>query len=128
MTTTARGEDGALLAAVGDRLVVRSLHGPARSLLQGERVMLMLPAAGLDPKVFPDPVRFDLNRDNKVHLAFNVGPHRCLGSHLARLELEVFWQEWLRRMPNVRHDPARPVMFRAGLTLAVHELPLIWDA
>lgn len=94
---------------------------------KGERVMLMLPAANLDPGTFPDPYRFDLERENKVHIGFNVGPHRCIGSHLARLELRVFLEEWLRRMPNVRYDPERPVVYRAGLTLAVHELPLVWD-
>jgi cytochrome P450 len=98
------------------------------TIRKGERVMLMLPAANLDPKIFPDPNRFDIDRENKVHLGFNVGPHRCIGSHLARLELQVFWEEWLRRLPNVRHDPERPIVLRAGLTLAVQELPLVWDA
>jgi cytochrome P450 len=97
------------------------------SIRKGERVMLMLPAANLDPKIFPDPNRFDIDRENKVHLGFNVGPHRCIGSHLARLELQVFWEEWLRRLPNIRHDPERPIVLRAGLTLAVQELPLVWD-
>jgi cytochrome P450 len=97
------------------------------NIRKGERVMLMLPAGNLDPKVFPDPWRFDLDRQYKMHLAFNVGPHHCIGVHLARLELQVFWEEWLRRLPNVRHDPYRPVVLRAGLTLAVQELPLVWD-
>lgn len=94
---------------------------------RGERIMLMLPAANLDPKTFPEPYRFDLDRENKVHIGFNVGPHRCIGSHLARIEIRVLLEEWLRRMPNVRHDPERPIAYRSGLTLAVHELPLVWD-
>jgi cytochrome P450 len=94
---------------------------------QGERVLLMLPAANLDPKVFDQPFDFDLDREHKVHLSFNVGPHRCVGLHLARQELRVFWEEWLRRIPLVRHDPDRRPVFRSGLTLAMERLPLVWD-
>jgi cytochrome P450 len=94
---------------------------------KGERVMLMIPAANLDPKTFPDPMRFDLGRENKVHIGFNVGPHRCIGSHLARIEIRVLLEEWLRSMPNARRDPEKPIVYRSGLTLAVHELPLVWD-
>jgi cytochrome P450 len=109
------------------RTASRDFSFGGAEIRKGERVMLMLPAANLDPKVFPDPYTFDLDRENKAHIAFNVGPHRCIGSHLARIELKVFWEEWLRRIPSFRHDPERPVMFRAGLTLAVHELGIAWD-
>jgi cytochrome P450 len=94
---------------------------------QGERVMLMLPAGNLDPKVFPDPMRFDLDRENKIHLTFNSGPHRCVGSHLARMEMRIFYEEWFGRMPNVRHDPDRPSAYRPGLNLALATVPLVWD-
>jgi cytochrome P450 len=93
---------------------------------KGERVMLMLPACNLDPAVFPDPWTFDLDRANKTHAGFNFGPHRCIGSHLARIELRVFWEEWLRRIPRFRLDPGRPAVYRAGLTLAVQELGIAW--
>jgi len=78
--------------------------------------------------VFDRPYDFDIDRDSRKHVAFNVGPHRCAGLHLARLELTVLWQEWLQSLPDVRHDPERHPVFRAGLTLAVQELPLVWDA
>ena len=74
-------------------------------LKAGEYVALPLPLGNLDPKAFPDPDRFDLDRENKVHITFNSGPHRCVGSHLARLELNILYDEWLKRMPNVRPDP-----------------------
>ena len=97
------------------------------SLKAGERVTLMLPVGNLDPGLFPDPQRFDVDRDNKVHMTFNTGPHRCIGSHLARIELNVLFEEWLRRMPNVRHDPAAATTYRTGLILALATLPLVWD-
>ena len=102
-----------------------TFHGaPIR---KGERVLLMVPAANLDPKIFDDPFAFDIDRNDKTHIGFHSGPHRCIGSHLARIELETFWEEWLARMPNVRHDPGCPTVTRAGLTLAIQELPLVWD-
>ena len=101
-----------------------TFHGaPIR---KGERVLLMVPAANLDPKRFADPFAFDMDREDKTHIGFHAGPHRCVGSHLARIEMEIFWEEWLKRMPNVRHDPACPVVTRAGLTLAIQEMVLVW--
>lgn len=97
-------------------------------LKQGDRVVLMIPAGNFDPALFPDPMRFDVDRVNKAHLSFNVGPHRCIGSHLARLELRVFYEEWFKRMPNVRHDPERRATMRGAMTFAMHSLPLVWEA
>lgn len=89
--------------------------------------MLCLPTADIDPDQFPDPERFDLGRENKTHIAFGAGPHRCLGSHLARLELQVLYTEWLRRVPPFRLDPDGQVRFHAGSIIAIDSLPLRWD-
>ncbi len=94
---------------------------------KGERIMLMIPAGNLDPKVFPEPMRFDIDRENKLHLTFNSGPHRCVGSHLARMEMRIFYEQWLARMPNVRHDPDTPGSYRMGLNLALATVPISWD-
>jgi cytochrome P450 len=107
------------------RTVTRDAEFAGARLRAGERVMLMIPGANLDPELFPDPEHFDLDRENKAHISFNSGPHRCVGSHLARLELRVFYEEWFRRMPNVRLDRERPPEYRTGPTLAVHKLPLV---
>jgi cytochrome P450 len=107
------------------RTVTRDAEFAGARLRAGERVMLMIPGANLDPALFPDPERFDLDRENKAHISFNSGPHRCVGSHLARLELRLFYEEWFRRMPNVRLDRERPPEYRTGPTLAVHKLPLV---
>ena len=93
----------------------------------GERVALLLPAGNLDPDAFANPGRFDLARENKTHIAFNTGPHRCVGSHLARLEMVILLEEWLKRMPTARLDPDRPPTYRTGLVYAVTSLHLLWD-
>jgi cytochrome P450 len=110
------------------RFITRDAIFGGVEIRAGERVMLLLPAGNLDPAVFAEPERFDLDRDANPHLGFNSGPHRCVGSHLARLELRLFYEEWFRRMPEVRRDPAVPVTTRGGLTLALNALPILWDA
>ena len=113
--------------AMPPRIVAKDHAFGGVNLSRGERVMMMLPAANLDDSVFPDPLAFDLDRENKTHLTFNSGPHRCVGSHLARLELRVFFEEWFERMPTVHADPANPPTYRPGLNLTICKLPLIWD-
>ena len=102
-----------------------SFHG--MTLKPGERVLLMLAAANLDPKAFPEPERFDLDRENKTHVAFNTGAHRCVGSHLSRVEMATLIEEWLKRMPNVRLDPANPPTYRTNVVFEITSLPLLWD-
>lgn len=92
-----------------------------------ERVLLMLPGANLDARHFKDPARCDLDREDKVHIAFNAGPHRCLGSHLARVELQVLYEELLAGLPPFRLDPAYPPVFHGGNVIGVDSLHLAWD-
>lgn len=100
-------------------------HGVEMKL--NERALLFLPGADLDPKEFPEPEKFDLRREGKPHIAFNAGPHRCLGSHLARVELNVLYEEMVKRMPRFRLDPERPPKFKGGHVVGVEELHLLWD-
>jgi cytochrome P450 len=91
-----------------------------------ERITIYLPGADLDPAAFDAPETFRLNRQEN-HIAFGAGPHRCLGSHLARLELQVLYGELLKRLPSFRLDPDRPATFHAGNIIAMDALPLRWD-
>lgn len=113
--------------AMPPRVVTQDFEFGGVKLTRGELVMLMLPAANLDSEAFDDPLTFDIDRENKTHITFNSGPHRCVGSHLARLELRVFFEEWFERMPVVRPDPAELPTYRPGLNLTIAKLPLLWE-
>lgn len=68
----------------------------------GDKVALWYVAANHDPEVFDDPHRFDITRSPNEHAAFGGGgPHFCLGSHLAKLEIRVMFEELLRRIPRM---------------------------
>jgi cytochrome P450 len=75
-----------------------TLHG--RTIPKGARVHLLFAAANRDPRAFSDPERFDIERRDNHHLAFGFGVHFCLGASLARMELRIGLEEWLRRAPD----------------------------
>lgn len=82
-------------------------------------------AANLDPAVFPDPLIVDFTRKPNPHLGFASGVHRCLGSHLARLEMEVALQAWHERIPDYSIAPGETLHY-TGNPRAPHTLPLVW--
>lgn len=108
------------------RTVARDMVYDGIPMKEGERVLLFHPAANVDASVFPQPEIFDLNRENKAHLAFGGGPHRCLGSHLARIELRVLYEELLKRLPPFQLDVAKPVRYRGGPVIGPREVHLVW--
>lgn len=84
------------------RTVAASTELDGNELEEGERVLLAFGAANRDGEAFEDPDVFRLDRRANPHVAFGVGPHRCIGLHLARLELRVAIEEVLRIMPDLR--------------------------
>jgi cytochrome P450 len=96
------------------------------TLREGDTIFCDLSAASNDDRVFPDPKDVDFERRGKPHLAFNTGPHACVGAALARIELKVFLEEWLRRMPNVRLPEDFEPRARGGMIMTLDELPLVW--
>jgi cytochrome P450 len=66
----------------------------------GTKMSVLLASTNIDPARFESPTEVDFTRDSIKHLAFGLGVHRCLGSHLARMELRVTLREWHRRIPT----------------------------
>jgi cytochrome P450 len=93
----------------------------------GDQLHVIWAAANMDPEVFPDPARVDFDRPNNRHIAFASGFHRCLGSHLARLELRVAMETLHRRIPDYRLDPDRPPGYHNNTPVrCVDPLPLLF--
>jgi cytochrome P450 len=109
------------------RRVARDTELCGWRLKENDHVWFHLAGAALDPARWRSPEVLDIDREDKAHITFGAGPHRCVGSHLARLELQVLYAELLKRLPTFRLDPDSPVIFRAGNILAIEALPIRWD-
>jgi len=109
------------------RLVKKEVEVAGVTLKPGELVTLLLGAADLDAVEFEAPETVDFARARNRHVAFGSGPHRCLGSHLARMELEVALEEWHRRIPDYAVRPGEVPRYSPGIR-EVQYLPLVWEA
>ena len=94
---------------------------------KGEQVLVSKTLHGLDERRYPNPLQVDFKRARAPHAAFGDGPHRCPGSFLARQELRIFLEEWLKRIPDFRIKPGAKVETSSGMVNGVLSLPLVWD-
>lgn len=106
------------------RLATSSTKIGAADAPAGARISCDLAAANHDPAVFADPDRFDPARRTSAHVAFGAGPHRCIGSYLARLEVRITIEEVGRRLANLSlvsdgGPPRSPAEQRAGEPLEI---------
>jgi cytochrome P450 len=83
--------------------------------------------ADRDPRAFERPDEVDFDRGAFRSIAFAVGPHRCVGSHLARIELRVAHELMHERLPTYRLKPDTVVKTHGGNVAGVDELFLVWD-
>jgi len=91
----------------------------------GNMVLLSFPAANRDPAMFPDAGKVIIDRKENRHAAFGLGIHRCVGSNLARMEMTVALEEWLKRIPEFSLDPAGTVTWSEGTVRGPRQLPLL---
>jgi cytochrome P450 len=92
---------------------------------KGEGVGVILGAANVDEQALPDAFTVDLLRNPNKHFAFGGGIHRCLGSHLARMELRVALREWHRRIPEYSIKPGAELVYQPALR-QIDSLPLLF--
>jgi cytochrome P450 len=108
------------------RIVTRDVEFAGCPMKTGDRILCSMPAANRDPREFPDAGEFQIDRPANRHIGFGAGPHRCLGSHLARVELRVAVEEWHARIPDYRISDEAAVSYKLGLQ-GVERLPLAWS-
>lgn len=105
------------------RTAARDLELHGCHLIAGDAVTLVYGSANFDPEQFPDPHAFDLRRDPNEHLTFGYGKHVCLGAYVARLEIRIVFEEFLRRVRRVEPNGA-PVFGRDFLFRPIKHLPV----
>jgi cytochrome P450 family 142 subfamily A polypeptide 1 len=96
------------------RTVTREVEIEGQTLHEDDQLILLYPSANRDDAVFDHPYRLDVRREPNPHLAFGFGTHFCLGASLARLELNVMFDELLRRLPDLELATTDPLPFRAS--------------
>lgn len=95
-------------------------------LAAGQHVASVWAAANMDEAVFPNPTEVDLERAPNPHYTFAAGWHRCLGSHLARMELRAAIDQFHRRIPKYSIQPGADVVYESVPVRIANPLPLTW--
>ncbi len=108
------------------RTVAQDVEVRGVKMKKGDKVTSILPACNYDPDVFPNPTEVNFHRPKKIILAFTVGVHSCMGAHLARLEIKIALQEWLKRIPNFKVKPGAETVYRPGGVIGPESVPLVW--
>ena len=110
------------------RAVRWTRRGWTNRLVAGDSLLVMNSLAGIDDRLYDDPFTVDFDRGPVHHNSMGNGPHKCVGQHLARMELRVLLEEWSRRMPVVRIDPLSPApRSHAGAVIGMEHLHLAWE-
>lgn len=114
------------------RTVMQDVELDGVRMKQGDKVVMFYPSANRDELIFPQADTFDIERDfrdgiRNEHRAFGIGEHFCLGSHLARLELKIIFEEIVRRIHEPRLDGEVRWM-RSNLITAVKSMPIAFRA
>lgn len=109
------------------RYVTKETEFAGCPMRPGDRVVLPFVAANRDPAEFSEPDRFDMEREVNRHISFGVGPHRCAGSHLARVELAIALEEWHKRIPDYRVANGADLQHIVSTRIyRLDRLPLVW--
>ena len=115
-----------------EELIIITSSSPAGSGFQeikaGDKVSIWYISANRDEEVFDDPFTFDITRDPNEHVGFGGGgPHHCLGSNLARMEIYVLLEEMARRMPKLELvGDAQPL--RSNFIAGIKHMPVKYPA
>lgn len=106
------------------RTLAKDFTAHGRTVPAGDRLVLLIGSANRDPAVFPDPDRYDLDRDTASLISFGAGRHYCLGANLARLEAKVALAEFTRRVSRYEIDEARAERVHSANVRGFTTLPI----
>jgi cytochrome P450 len=109
------------------RVATRDIDFEGAPIRKGDYVSCATMIANRDPEEFENPSVIDLTRQDNRHQAFAYGPHRCLGSHLARREIVTALEEWLNRVPTFRIKEGTAPITYGGHVFGIENLFLDWS-
>lgn len=109
------------------RVLKRDVEFHGVLMKAGEHVAVPLALAGRDERVFECPHQVDFERQRNPHISFSSGPHRCIGSHLARREIKIALELWLSHVPPFRVKEGAEPRTHTTAVFGVDYLPLVWD-
>lgn len=110
------------------RYVVEDVELEGARLRAGDCILAPLPLVGWDETLNPDPKTVSVERQYYRHAAFGSGIHTCLGLHLARMELIIFYRAWFGRIGHFRQVARGDESCRGGSVMALENLHLAWNA
>ena len=106
------------------RLVAKDFDFHGCPMKAGDWLLLPFPAANRDPEFFPNADEVQIDRAENRHAAFGLGIHRCIGSNLARMELRVALEEWMKRYPDFELIDPTAVTWSAGQVRCPRTIPV----
>jgi cytochrome P450 len=109
------------------RTVTRDTELGGCPLKPGDRVAVHYASANRDESRFEHADQLDFGRERNPHAAFGLGPHRCIGMHFARLQIEIAFGELLSRVTNLRIPDGTHVETAVGIVLSPEHLPVVFD-
>jgi cytochrome P450 len=108
------------------RYIAEDVEYDGCKMSEGDRLLMNFPAANRDPEKFPDADKVIIDRAVNPHIAFGVGIHRCAGSNLARMEMRVSIEEWLKRIPEFRLEDPDTVTWAGGQVRGPRSMPVLF--
>lgn len=109
------------------RIVVKDCERFGVQFREGDMVLCVLPLGSRDDRRFENSGEFDIDRQALTHLTFSSGPHLCLGHNLARMEIRILTEEWVKRIPRFALKPGLRHHSRVGTVIALESLPIEWS-
>jgi cytochrome P450 len=108
------------------RVVTEDIEYEGCPMKAGDKVLMNFPAANRDPEAFEQPDVVQLDRAHNRHVAFGSGIHRCAGSNLARMELQVALEEWMARIPEFTLAEGQEITWAGGQVRGPRILPVVF--
>ena len=106
------------------REVIETVEYNGITMQPGDKVLMNFPGANHDPEVFENPDEFIIDRERNRHIAFGSGIHRCAGSNLARMEMDIALRTWIRRIPEFEVSAPDEVTWAGGQVRGPRYLPV----